>query len=106
MICLSEAFYCGGKNGTVISLLKVYHGNLYLFGLGLETTQFEKSPIEPVFNFNSTQKAVTDKKEYGTQVGSEESRCNNASLLNPCMDGERLCFCSVDEDSCCHLVVE
>ena len=28
------------------------------------------------------------------------------SLLHPCTDGETLCFSPVDEDSCCHLVME
>ena len=63
--CL-KLFCCVGKNGTVISILKVYNGSLYHFCFGLETTQLETSPIEPVVNFNSTRKTVTDKKEYGT----------------------------------------
>ena len=49
------------------------------------------------------QKAVTDRKKYGTHVDSEVSRCDNAFLLHPYADDERLCFSPVNEDSCCHL---
>jgi len=59
--------FCGvGNNGTVISILEVYNGSLCHFCFGLETTQVEKSPVEPVVNINSRRKMVTDKKEYGT----------------------------------------
>ena len=95
-----------GKNGTVVTILNVYNGSLCHFCFGLETNQVEKSSTEPVVSFNSTRKAVTEKKDYDTQVDSEEGRCNNASLLHPCTGGERLCFSTVYEDSCCHLVVE
>ena len=91
-----------GKNGTVVGIGKVYNCCLCHFCFDLVTTQVEKSLIERVVNFNPTRKAVTDKKEHGTSVDSEESRCDNASLLHRCTDGERLCFSPVDEDSCCH----
>ena len=61
--CL-KLFYCVGKTGTVISILKLYNGCLYHFDL--ESTQVEKSPIEPVINFNSPWEAVEDKKEKDT----------------------------------------
>ena len=57
--CL-KLFCCVDKNGTVISILTVYSGSLCHFCIGLEATQVEKSPTEPVANFNSTRKAVTD----------------------------------------------
>ena len=100
MACL-KLFCCVGKDGTLIRILEVYNGSF-----GFETTQVEEFPIEPAVNFNSTRKTITDKKDYGKYVDSEESRCDNASLLHPCTDGERLGFIRVDEDSCCYLVVE
>ena len=39
-------------------------------------------------------------------IDNEESRCHSASLLHPCTDCERFCFRPVDEDTCCHLVVD
>ena len=87
------------KNSTIISILKVNKGSHCHFCLGLETTQVEKSPIEPVLNFNSTengQKPMAHKKTV-KRVGA---------ITHPCMDGERLCFSPVEEDSCCHLVTE
>jgi len=95
-----------GKNGTVISILKVYNDRRCYFCFDLKTTEVEKSPIDPVVSLNSTRKAVPDKREYGTHVDSEDSRCDNASQLHPCTDGDRLCFIPVVEDSCCHLVAQ
>ena len=72
-----------GKNGTVISLLTVYKGSLCHFCFGLETIQVEKSPIKPVVNFIQLHTEDGHGQErvcqYGTQVDSEDSRCNNAS---------------------------
>ena len=72
-----------GKNGTVISLLTDYKGSLCHFCFGLETIQVEKSPIKPVVNFIQLHTEDGHGQErvcqYGTQVDSEDSRCNNAS---------------------------
>ena len=62
MACL-KLFSCVGKNGTVVSILKIYNGSVCYFCFGIEMTQVEQSPIELIINFNSTQKVVTDKKE-------------------------------------------
>ena len=72
---------------------------------GLEATLVETYLIEPVVNFNFMRKALTDNIEYCTYVNSEETRCDNATLVNPCTDGERLCFSPVDKDSWLRLVV-
>ena len=53
---------------AVISILKVYNSSLCHFCFGLETTLVEEFPIEPIVSFNSTRKAIMDKKEYGTFV--------------------------------------
>jgi len=103
---LSEALLSYKQESHIHHNTEGLQRSLGHFYIGLETTQVEKSPIEPVVNFRSTRKAITNKKEYGTQIDSEESRCDNTSLLHPCTDGERFCFISVDEDSCCHRVVE
>ena len=50
--CL-KLFCCIGKNGALINILKVYNDSRCHLSFGIETTQVEKSPIEPVVNFNS-----------------------------------------------------
>ena len=45
--CL-KSFCCVGKNGTVIGILKVYNGSYFHLWIGLETTQVEKFPNEPI----------------------------------------------------------